>query len=204
MTDLEKIFDFFHEARKLKEVRRYGAHKKMKGDSGADHSWRVALMAFILADHLNLKLNKNKLIKIALIHDLPEAICGDIDVVDIVNKKISKKEKGEREALAMKKISSGLPGKIKQEIRILWQEYKTKSSQEAKFIRAVDKLETITHLLENGHKSYDVPEIIANYPDEAVGDFPKLNDVLIVLKKRLKKEFTKGSIPWKKEYNTQK
>lgn len=204
MTDLEKLFNFFHEARKLKEVRRYGAHKKMKGDSSADHSWRVALMAFIFADHLNLKLNKTKLIKIALIHDLPEAICGDVDVVDIVNKKISKKEKSKREALAIEKISKVLPGKIKQEVRSLWREYKTKSSLEAKFICAVDKLETITHLLEDGYKAYDVPEIIANYPDEAVKDFPKLNGALIILKKRLKKEFKKGNIPWKKEYDTQK
>jgi putative hydrolases of HD superfamily len=202
MKDLEKIFYFFHETRKLKEVRRYGAHKKIKGDSSADHSWRVALMAFILADGLNIKLDKLKAIKLALIHDLSEAICGDVDVVDVVNGAITKEEKNKRELLAIKKICSILPEKLKDETVGLWEEYEARKSREAKFVRAVDKLETITHLLEDGYKSYDVPEIIANYPDDAVKNFPKLNDTLIVLKKRLKKEFAKGKIPWKKEYDS--
>jgi putative hydrolase of HD superfamily len=200
MNDLEKIFDFFHEARKLKEVLRYGKHKnkKLKCDSGADHSWRVALMTFLLADNLNLDLDITKSIKLAIIHDLPEAECGDVDIIDIVNGNITREEKHRRESLAIKKISGTLPDKLKKEIISLWEEYEAGKSREAKFVRAIDKLETITHIVEEGYESYDSPEIIVNYADEAVRNFPELKEALKVLKEKLKNEFKKGNFAWKK------
>jgi putative hydrolases of HD superfamily len=206
MNELEQILDFFHETRKLKEIRRYGKHKSknLKCDSSADHSWRVAVMAFVLADGLNINLDKVKAIKLALIHDLPEAECGDVDIIDVVNGTITKEEKNKNESLAIEKICGTLPKKLKEEIIGLWEEYESRLSQEAKFVRAVDKLETLTHLIEDGYKSYDSPEIIANYADDAIKNFPDLKPVLKIIKEKLRNEFEKGKFEWKTEYDDYK
>ena len=83
----------------------------------------------------------------------------------------------------------------------LWNEYEKGSTGEAKFVKALDKLETLTHLIEAGYKTYDRPEMIVNYADKAVKEFPELKGVLKIIKQKIKVEFDKGGIPWKEEYD---
>jgi len=73
---------------------------------------------------------------------------------------------------------------------------------EARFVKALDKIETLTQIAEAGHKIYDAPEFIANYADQAVRNFPLLEGMLKIVKRKLKAEFKKGRILWKKEYDT--
>jgi putative hydrolase of HD superfamily len=200
-NNLEKIFNFFLEIGKLKTTYRYGASENMQGDSSADHSWRLALMSFIIADELKLRINKAHAMEIALVHDLAEAITGDIDVRLIKEKKITKKEKNEMELKAMEKIKNTLPKHTGYKIYNLWQEYENAASNEAKFIKALDKIETITHLIGEGYKKYDDTELIAIYADDYVDKFPKLKKLLKTVKIKLKEEFKKGKFEWKSEYN---
>ena len=100
----------------------------------------------------------------------------------------------------IRQIKNSLPPKIGEEIANLWNEYDERSTREAKFVKALDKLETLTHLIETGYKTYDRPELIANYADKTVKDFPELTDMLKIIKRKLKSEFKKGNIPWKEEY----
>ena len=58
----------------------------------------------------------------------------------------------------------------------------------------------MTQLVDVGYRTYDKPEFIANYADNAVAEFPALREMLNIIKQKLKKEFEKGDIPWKKEY----
>lgn len=74
---LAKLLDFFVVAGKLKKAIRFSAAKKIKGDSSADHSWRLALMVFTVAKELKLKMNVEKAMKIALVHDIAEAVTGE-------------------------------------------------------------------------------------------------------------------------------
>lgn len=199
-NNLNKIVDFIHQAGKLKTTQRFGANKLFDGDSSADHSWRLALLAIILLEENDLKLNKYKTLKIALVHDLAEALTGDIDVRLIHSKAISKEQKARGEKKAITKLKSMLPPKSGREIEKIWREYEGAKTKEAKFIKALDKLETQIKVIEEGYKKYDTPVLIGTYGKKEVKNFKELSGLFKLIKSKLKKEFKKGNIPWKREY----
>ncbi|PIV46762.1 hypothetical protein COS21_03665 [bacterium (Candidatus Gribaldobacteria) CG02_land_8_20_14_3_00_41_15] len=200
-NNLEKIFDFLHLVENLKSTLRYNFTKSGRKESSADHSWRLSLMLFILIKELKIAVDTEKSIKMALVHDLAKSITGDIDAVLVAEGKVSKQEKQKLELEAMTKIKAALPQEIGEEIYSLWKEYEDASTKEAKCVKAVDKLETLTQLAEAGYKTYDKPQFIANYADKAVGDFPELKEALAIIKRKLKDEFIKGGIPWEGKKN---
>jgi putative hydrolases of HD superfamily len=200
--NLEKIFNFLHKIENLKSTYRYNKTSTGEKESSADHSWRLALTTFIIADELKLKLDINKSIKIALVHDLAEALTGDIDAILIAEGKVSAEDKNRQELKAIENLKETLPENIGNEISNLWQEYEDGKTQEAKFVKALDKIETLTQLAESGYKIYDKPEFIANYANKAVKKFPELTEMLLILKKKLKSEFDKGNIEWKDKYDS--
>jgi putative hydrolase of HD superfamily len=200
--DLEKIFDFLHKIENLKSTLRYNKTTSGRKESSAEHSWRLALITFILADELKLNIDVHKSIKIALVHDLAEALTGDIDAILIAEGKFSKEEKDRQEIEAIMNLQKTLPEVIGKEISDLWHEYNDCETKEAKFVKALDKIETLTQLAESGHKIYDKPEFIANYANKSVKSFPELLDMLKIVKRKLKAEFDKGNIEWKDEYDS--
>ena len=107
----------------------------------------------------------------------------------------------ELEKDAMQKLQNLLPDDIGAEISGLWQEYEECKTEESKFIKALDKLETVTQQVEMGFSHYDEADIIAKYPNKAMQLYPKLEPVWKIVKKELKEEFVKGNIPWKEEYD---
>lgn len=198
-TSIEKIFDFLNIISGLKKARRYGKYN-IDADSSADHSWRLCLMGFVIADELKINIDVLRAMKIALIHDLPEAITGDIPYADVYNGHILKENKHKDEIQAMNKIVRTLPDKIGNDIFELWEEYENAETREALFIKALDKLETTTHVSESV-RGYTDLDMIAMYPDKHVNKFPELKPILIEIKKRLKIEFRKRGLEWKKEYD---
>jgi len=103
--NIEKIFDFMHVVNDLKKTKRYGEFDVYK-ESSADHSWRLALMSFILADEIKLDIDVLKAVKIAIVHDLPEAITGDIPNCEIEYGRVSKEEKQKDEIHAINNLAS--------------------------------------------------------------------------------------------------
>ena len=202
IKNLKRIFYFLHKVENLKSTLRYMFTKTGRTESSAEHSWRLALMSFMTAKELNLDINIERAMKIALVHDIAESITGDISFIRIVDKEISREEKTSMERRAMIKLKNILPEKIGLEVYDLWEEYEKKLTKEAKFIKALDKLETLTQLVEAGCKKYKRPELIPNYANEAVEDFPALEGILKIIKRKLKQEFAKCKIPWKKGYQS--
>jgi len=198
---LKKIFEFLSIANNLKWEMRYAGRPDAKSDSVAAHSWRLALMAFLITDELKLNINKEKAIKLALIHDIVESIAGDACYVDVTLGKITKEQKQAQEKEAIEQIKLSLPENHGTEIYNLWQEYENQTTPEGKFIKALDKIEGLTHLIEQGHKCYNYPEMIPNYADPHVKKYPELTPILKLIKEKLKEEFIKGNIEWKEEYN---
>jgi 5'-deoxynucleotidase YfbR-like HD superfamily hydrolase len=94
-----------------------------------------------------------------------------------------------------------LPKKLGDEVSLLWYEYDEGKTKEAKFVKAMDKIETMSHLINLGYKYFDCPEMIAVYANKTVRNFPELKEYLVKVKQELKKEFEKGNIPWKEEYD---
>ncbi|MCX6806644.1 MAG: HD domain-containing protein [Candidatus Berkelbacteria bacterium] len=204
MVNLDKLNNFFSDTENLKTILRFGANnlipRNLK-DSSAEHSWNLTLLIYVLAKELDLKIDVEKCMKMALIHDLAESRSGDIDQRLIKQGKVFQTDKDKKEKEAIGNILENLSKKTKQEISSLYNEYNDRKTKEAKFVRAVGQLETTYHIMSLGYKYYDDPDLIAMYPDESVKNFPELLPILKLIKTALKKQSKRGKIPWKKEYN---
>jgi 5'-deoxynucleotidase YfbR-like HD superfamily hydrolase len=141
------LVKFFETASKLKDVQRTGwVERGMKNpETSADHSLMVALIVLVLGNRR--KLDMEKMLKMALVHDLPEAIVGDIISKDNweAGGTMWNHEKVSRERPAMKKLSS-LSGS--KEILELWEEFEGQKTHEAIFVKEVDRLATIFQAME--------------------------------------------------------
>ncbi|KAH9625057.1 hypothetical protein KSS87_010547 [Heliosperma pusillum] len=137
--------DFLTLCHRLKATKRKGwINHGIKGpESIADHMYRMALMSLIAGDIPGV--NRERCIKIAIVHDIAEAIVGDITPSD----GIPKEEKSRREQEALNEMCEVLGGGLRaDEIKELWMEYETNSSLEANLVKDFDKVEMILQALE--------------------------------------------------------
>lgn len=137
---LGKEIDFLKVAEGLKRELRHSWLSDQRQESVAEHSWRLALMSWRYADKLDQIVNLEICFKMAIIHDLAEAIEGDIPCFDCHTHK-DKKEKFARELSAMQSIQRLLDDPHGNELHSLWLEYENQQSYESRYIRALDKLE---------------------------------------------------------------
>ncbi|XP_027916459.1 HD domain-containing protein 2 isoform X2 [Vigna unguiculata] len=139
------VIDFLSICQRLKTTKRTGwLRKDVKNpESIADHMYRMGLMALIAPDVSGF--DRNKCIKLAIVHDIAEAIVGDITPMDGV----SKQEKSHLEQTALDHMCKVLGGgSAATEITELWMEYESNTSLEAKFVKDLDKVEMILQALE--------------------------------------------------------
>jgi len=202
MNNLKKIFEFTKISCKLKSTQRWLNTKTMiTKESSADHSWHLALLVPIVARELKLDVNIERSMMLALVHDLVEAIAGDTDHSLIVWGIKTAEAKNNEEIAAMVEIRKSLSKETGTEIHNIWNEYEAGKTPEARYVKALDKIETINHMLVIGHESFDHPELIAPYPKKAVLNFPELKPLYQELLDRLKPEFAKKGWEWSDEYN---
>ncbi len=135
------LLEFIHLSERLKIENRNGRTSQGNHESVADHCWRVALMVIILGPSLDKKINIEKALKLAIIHDLAEIITGDSPYFHYLENDNNLKEKHINEAKALESLVSKLPKNLRNEISDLWHEFEEKSSNEALFIHALDKME---------------------------------------------------------------
>ena len=131
------IENFFQKVLTLKTIHRQGWKENLQinyPESVADHSYSVSIMSMILADLEGL--NTEKIIKMALLHDLAESIIGDITPGSMKND-----DKITKENHAMKKILMNLPSEIRKSYFKIWDEYQNNSSKESSLLHDIDKLE---------------------------------------------------------------
>lgn len=135
------LFKFIHFAESLKNENRNGHTSSGRQESVADHTWRVSLMVLVLSRFLDQKICLEKALKIALVHDLAETITGDSPCFLFEGKKDLEEEKKVQELQAMERIKGLLPEEVGAELFELWAEYEAAETYEAKFVKAVDKIE---------------------------------------------------------------
>lgn len=138
MNELEGILSFLRGAEQLKNTLRTSTTSNGRHESTAEHTWRLCLMV-LLFEKQYPDIDVLRLMKICIIHDLGEAINGDISAVD----QVEGVDKGEEERKDLKVLISPLPEALKQEILGLWDEYEEASTKEALLAKAFDKLETV-------------------------------------------------------------
>jgi len=139
---LQRQLTFILEADKLKGViRRTFVPGQDRYENSAEHSWQVALMACILAEHAQQPVDACKVMKMMLVHDLVEIDAGDTYVYDAS----ANTDKAEREQKAADRLSGLLPEDQAQELRALWEEFEERSTMEARFARSLDRLMPMLH-----------------------------------------------------------
>ncbi len=137
---LQNILSLLNLAERLKSVMRHSWLSSGRQESVAEHSWRLALMVILLAPHSQQKINVEKALQMAIIHDLVEAITGDIPIFES-QEPARKQQKIIAEQQAIAEIKNILNNSLGDDLYMLWQEYEDKTSIEAKFVNALDKIE---------------------------------------------------------------
>ncbi len=140
---LEKQIAFIKEIDKVKSIfRRNRLIDDSRYENDAEHSWHLAIMAFILCEHANdQKLDVAKVIRMALVHDLVEIGVGDTFIYDL-EKRASKAEE-ERESA--NRVFGLLPDDQRDALIALWEEFEARQTPEAKFARSLDRIQPLTH-----------------------------------------------------------
>lgn len=137
-SELDGILEFFRAAEQLKNTRRSAWTSTGQPESVAQHTWRLCLMALVFAPSYP-DVDFARLVRICIIHDLGEAIHGDIPAVD----QVPGESKAAREREDLLQLLRPLPEGLRDEITALWDEYEAAATREARLAKALDKLETI-------------------------------------------------------------
>lgn len=194
------ILDTLRYAGELKRLRRQGWVDRgvAEPESVADHSYRMAMMVLLLApDRPDVDLSRALIL--ALVHDLPEAVAGDVtpfdrelaasdaDRAEIFRRRPvysaeAKQAKRSAEAAAIQRITERLPSELAELIIGAWQEYEAGETPEARFVRQIDKLETYLQAREYQERQ---PELIIDSfrvgTEAAVAD-PALRELLRLIR----------------------
>lgn len=135
MERFNEFTEFMGHVGDLKKLKRTGWVNRgiQNPESVADHSFRVAIMALVLAN--KSEVDQNKVIKMALIHDLAESLVGDLTPFD----GITPAEKFCLEEEAFKKVCKGIDNG--DGLLTLFQEYHERKTPEAQFVKKLDNLE---------------------------------------------------------------
>jgi putative hydrolases of HD superfamily len=130
---------FIAEVDKLKEIfRQTLCTQSRRQENDAEHSWHLALLVIVLAEHSDHQpLDVLRVLKMVIIHDLVEIDAGDTFAYDAARMA----DQHEREARAADRIFGLLPEDQCAEFRALWDEFEERATPEAKFAAAVDRFQ---------------------------------------------------------------
>ena len=138
-AELAGTLDFLRAAEALKTTRRSGWTSAGEVESVAEHTWRLCLMALVLHREFP-DVDLARLLKICVVHDLGEAIGGDVPAPEQAARGVAKAEDERRDLV---RLVEPLPAGIRDEIVALWDEYEGARTPEARLAKGLDKLETI-------------------------------------------------------------
>ncbi|MBD3368428.1 MAG: HD domain-containing protein [Candidatus Eisenbacteria bacterium] len=137
-----RFLEVILQANELKTIPRMGWRVRgvTGGESVADHSYAVSFIAMLLADRMKLDIDVEKVLRIAILHDLPEHMLGDIHAP--AARFLGEKEKEATELRILENLFEGL--EEGERYLSLWREFADRSSVEGKLVRAADKIEMFT------------------------------------------------------------
>ncbi|MTK54025.1 HD domain-containing protein [Paludibacter sp.] len=170
MERLLKQIEFIKEIDKIKFIfRKTRLISSNRNENDAEHSWHLAMMAMVLAEHANEPVDLLKVMKMVLIHDIVEIDAGDIFIYDSTKNHTNTEE----ELKAAKRIFGLLPEEQAQELTALWEEFEAGETTDARFAKAMDRLEPLLQNSSNNggtwnefgvnyQKVYDKKKLIKN------------------------------------------
>jgi putative hydrolase of HD superfamily len=139
MDPLDDQIRFLLEADRLKTVLRQSTITDgSRRENSAEHSWHLALMAVVLAGHAPPGTDLRHVLAMLLIHDLVEIDAGDLFLYSDAAA-LARQEEAER--AAADRIFPLLPAEQAAALRALWDEFERRQTLEARFARALDRLQ---------------------------------------------------------------
>ena len=156
---LEQQIRFILEIDKLKTIlrRTYLLHVD-RAENTAEHSWHLAMMAILLAEHANEPVDVPRVVKMVLIHDIVEIDAGDTYIYDTQGAL----DKAEREHAAADRLFGMLPSDQGLEFRTLWEEFEARQTPDAKFAGALDRFMPQLHNYHTQGRSWNEHGITAD------------------------------------------
>jgi putative hydrolases of HD superfamily len=140
--ELRAQLDFIRQIDALKSVwRQTLLVDASRAENDAEHSWEMALMAVVLKQYAPTGADMLRIIKMLLIHDLVEIDAGDAYAYDVAAN-IGQKEREEEAAI---RIFGLLPQQQGEELKALWEEFEARTTPDARFARAMDRLQPLLH-----------------------------------------------------------
>lgn len=155
---IKKQMDFSLEIDKVKNIFRQthlSGHGRNEND--AEHSWHMAVMAYVLREYANEEVDIAKVMLMCLIHDIVEIDAGDTYAYDEKNLLTQK----EREDAAKERIFSILPAEQKEELIALFDEFEAYETPESKFAHVMDNLQPLMLNHSNGGSDWREHEVRA-------------------------------------------
>jgi putative hydrolase of HD superfamily len=145
MNPLQRLatqVEFIAEIDKLKHIQRQtilldGSRR----ENDAEHSWHLAMMVMLLAEHSNRPVDPTRVMQMVLIHDLVEIDAGDTYAYD----EQAHHDKEARERAAADRIFNLLPEDQATHLRFLWDEFEESQTADAQFANAVDRMQPLLH-----------------------------------------------------------
>lgn len=128
LLELDKLKNIYRQTLVLHEDRQ---------ENDAEHSFHLAIMAAVLAEHANEPVDVLHVMKMVLVHDVVEIDAGDTYCYDAKGNE----DKLERELKAADRLFALLPEEQEKEFRSLWEEFEAKATPEAKFANALDRIQ---------------------------------------------------------------
>jgi putative hydrolase of HD superfamily len=154
MIDADRIahqLEFILEIDRLKGIERRSwlLHSERRENS-AEHSWHLAVMAMVLAEHAAEPVDLLRVIEMVLVHDLVEIDAGDTFRYDTVGEA----SRVERETRAADRLFALLPPDQGERLRSRWEEFEARRTPEARFAAALDRLMPMLHNLHGNGRSW--------------------------------------------------
>jgi putative hydrolase of HD superfamily len=150
---------FILEIDKLKGVlRRTYLADGSRRENSAEHSWHVAMMAMVLAEHANEPVDVGRVVRMLLVHDIVEVDAGDTFVYDTVGAE----SKADRERRAADRIFGLLPTEQGSDVRALWEEFEAARTPDARFAAALDRMMPVLHNVHTGGRAWRENSVTAD------------------------------------------
>jgi len=155
----EKQIGFILEIDKLKTIsRRTYLLNADRSENTAEHSWHLAMMAILLAEHANEPVDVSRVVRMVLIHDIVEIDAGDTYYYDPV----ASLDKSKREQRAAVRLFGMLPSDQGSELRELWEEFEACQTPDARFAAALDRFIPQLHNYHTQGKSWSEHGVTAD------------------------------------------
>jgi len=138
--NLLRQINFIKEIDKVKYIqRKTKLFNSNRNENDAEHSWHLAMMTIVFAEHSNVAIDVLKVLKMVLIHDIVEIDAGDTFMYDTTKSHSNTEE----ERIAANRIFGMLPPEQAEEFISIWEEFEGGQTNEAKFAKSMDRFEPL-------------------------------------------------------------